>query len=200
MNFETVFSDRVDSYDPQTSEQLFPAVYFELRQLAVQRLSRRTPGQSLHPTALVSEAYLRMAGPRGAAISWQSHEQFFAVASETMRRIVIDHYRFKRSIRRGGEFSRMEIDLATLSTEPPKADLLAIDEAIDALEAVDKEKALLVKLRYFAGMNMAEAAKVLEVSVPTAERYWRYARAWLADRLKTDWGEIVRVDKCKTLS
>ena len=183
MSSVTEFLNEVNPSDSQSSEQLLQLVYRELRQLAAARLRREAPGQTLQATALVHEAYMRLVGS-GSGTIWESRAHFFAAASEAMRRIVVDNCRRKKRIKRGGEVGREEIDEANLAGEQPAVDLLAINEALDALEAIDPKKALLVKLRYFAGMTMPEAAEVLEVSVPTAERYWRYTRAWLADRLK----------------
>ena len=183
MSSVTEFLNEVNPSDSQSSERLLQLVYRELRQLAAARLRREAPGQTLQATALVHEAYMRLVGS-GSGTIWESRAQFFAAASEAMRRIVIDNCRRKKRIKHGFEVGREDIDLANLACEQPKVDVLSINEALDALEAVDPKKALLVKLRYFVGMTMPEAAEVLEVSVPTAERYWRYTRAWLADRLK----------------
>ena len=183
MSVVTKFLNEVSPADSQSAEQLLPIVYRELRLLATARLRHESPGQTLQATALVHEAYLRLIGS-GSGTTWHSRAQFFAAASEAMRRIVIDNCRRKNRVKRGAESAREHTDLDNLARERPKIDLISINEALDALELVDPKKALLVKLRYFAGMTMPEAAEVLEVSVPTAERYWRYSRAWLAHFLK----------------
>ena len=182
MSSVTEFLNEVNPAESATSERLLPLVYRELRQLAAARLRREAPGQTLQATALVHEVYMRLVGS-GSGGTWQSRTQFFAAASEAMRRIVIENYRRKNRFKRGGDVGRADIDIANLACEQPHVDLLSINEALEELEAVDPKKALLVKLRYFVGMTMAEAAEVLEVSLPTAERYWRFARAWLAVRL-----------------
>lgn len=183
MSLVTKFLNEVNPADSQSAERLLPIVYRELRQLAAARLRREAPGQTLQATALVHEVYMRLFGS-GSGTTWHSRAQFFAAASEAMRRIVIDNCRRKKRIKHGGAIDRDDIDLAYLACEQPKVDLLSINEALEALEAVDPKKALLVKLRYFAGLTMPEAAEVLEVSVPTAERNWRYSRAWLANYLQ----------------
>lgn len=184
MSLVTKFLNEVNPGDSQSTDRLLQLVYHELRNLAAARLRREAPGQTLQATALVHEAYMRLAGS-GSGVTWESRAQFFAAASEAMRRIVIDNCRRKKRIKRGGDAAREEIDLANVPCKQPNVDLLAIDEALDSLETVDPKKALLVKLRYFAGMTMPEAAEVLEVSVPTAERYWKYTRAWLANYLQS---------------
>lgn len=161
MSSVTKFLNEVNPADTHSAERLLPLVYRELRQLAAARLRREAPGQTLQATALVHEAYLRLVG-LGSGASWQSRAQFFAAASEAMRRIVVDNCRRKKRIKHGGEAVRKDIDLASLACELPSVDLLSINEALDAFEAVDSKKALLVKLRYFAGMTMPAAAEVLE--------------------------------------
>ncbi len=183
MRSETGFVQQLAPNDGRTAELLLPIVYRELRLLAASRLRRESPGQTLQATALVHEAYLRLVGSGSAPFPWKSRAQFFAAASEAMRRIVIDNHRRKKRIKRGGRVGRLDIALSSLASEQPRVDLLSLDEALNCLEAIDAKKAMLVKLRYFAGMNMAEAADVLDISKPTAERHWRFARAWLADWL-----------------
>lgn len=167
---------------PLASEELLPMVYRELKHLAKARLSSNLPDHSLQPTLLVHEVYLRLCGKK---IHWENRSHFFGAASEAMRRIVIEHYRKKQRLKWGGNYSRSCVEVENLAVEKPSSDILAIDEALTALEAVDSQKALLVKLRYFMGMTMEEAAEVLGVSKGTAERYWRYSRAWLGRRLST---------------
>jgi RNA polymerase sigma factor (TIGR02999 family) len=173
--------------DPTAAQQLLPLVYEELRKLAAQKLTQEKPGQTLQATALVHEAYLRLVDgdhPR----RWDGRGHFFAAAAEAMRRILIDSARRKRSLKAGGNRQRVDLDQAEPAIEPPPdIDLLALDEALVKLEARDKRKADLVKLRYFAGLSIEEAADALGVSTSTADNDWAYARAWL--RLEMEQGE-----------
>ncbi len=167
------------------AEQLLPLVYDELRRLAAQRLAQEKPGQTLQATALVHEAYLRVAG--GAKeLHWDSRRHFFAAAAEAMRRILIDQARRKNSDKRGGARKRMPIEEVAPLTAPggePVENLLALDEALRQLEAEDPIKAQLVKLRYFTGASLEETAQMLDISLATAKRYWVYARSWLYGKL-----------------
>ena len=165
--------------DPSAAEQLLPLVYNELRQLAAARLAHEQPGQTLQATALVHEAYLRLLGPAGAEQPWNSRRHFFAAAAEAMRRILVESARRKARIRHGGERQRVDLDSACAVSEPPSLDLLALDEALSKLAANEPAKAELVKLRFFAGLTMPEAAAALGISLATAERYWTFARSWL---------------------
>jgi RNA polymerase sigma factor (TIGR02999 family) len=164
--------------DSQAAEHLLPIVYNELRHLAARHLANEKPGQTLTATALVHEAYLRLVGmaddPR-----WKSRGHFYAAAAEAMRRILIENARRKRSLTRGGGLARYELREAELMAPEPREDLLALDVALERLAAKDKIKADLVKLRYFAGLPGAQAARALGISRATADRYWAYARAWL---------------------
>src|SRR5262245_30488523 len=175
----------IEQGDPSAAERLLPLVYDELRQLAAQRLAVEGPGHTLQPTALVHEAYLRLVNVEQAQ-RWNSRGHFFAAAAEAMRRILVDQARQRRSQRRGGAAKRHSI--ASLDPAIPAADeeLLAVDEAIERLRKLDPPKAELVKLRYFTGMTIPEAAQALGISVPTANRYWAYARAWLHEELAGD--------------
>jgi RNA polymerase sigma factor (TIGR02999 family) len=168
----------IEQGDSQAAEQLLPLVYDELRRLAAQNLAREKPGQTLTATALVHEAYLRLIGP-GDEPRWESRGHFYAAAAEAMRRILVENARRKRSLKRGGGLARQELPEADLAAPEPREDLLALDEALDRLAAKDKIKADLVKLRYFAGLTGAQAARALGISRATADRYWVYARAWL---------------------
>jgi RNA polymerase sigma factor (TIGR02999 family) len=161
--------------DPHAAAQLLPLVYDELRRLAAHKLAHEAPGQTLEPTALVHEAYLRLVGEQ----HWDGRGHFFAAAAEAMRRILVENARRKRSRKHGGECARQELDEDLLAIPEPREDLLALDEALDKLAAKDPIKAELVKLRYFAGMTAEEAAHTLGISSTTAERYWSYSRAWL---------------------
>jgi len=166
----------IERGDPRATDELLPLVYEELRLLAAQRLSRESPGQTLQATALVHEAYLRLVGdqPRG----WENRGHFFAAAAEAMRRILVENARRKRSLKRGG--GRLRTDLtAEPATEGTPEDLLALDEALQKLAQRDPLKADLVKLRYFAGLTLEEAAQALGVARSTAAEHWAYARAWL---------------------
>jgi RNA polymerase sigma factor (TIGR02999 family) len=157
---------------------LLPLVYDELRRLAAARLAAEPSGSTLQPTALVHEAYLRLVGsPEGDR--WDHRGHFFAAAAEAMRRILIDHARRKAAAKHGGAMRRQVLDPDAAPAWEPREDLLALDEALGRLEAADPEKANVVKLRYFAGLTLAEAAAALNLSERTAGRHWAYARAWL---------------------
>jgi RNA polymerase sigma factor (TIGR02999 family) len=163
-----------------------PLVYDELRKLAAQRLAHQTPGQTLQPTALVHEAYLRLVGdPEGS--TWDNRAHFFAAAAEAMRRILIDNARRKGRRKRGGGLSRRALDEAEQLTVPEvREDLLALDEALTRLTAVDPQAAQLVQLRYFAGLSIPDAARTLGVSARTADRLWAFARVWLLREVADD--------------
>jgi RNA polymerase sigma factor (TIGR02999 family) len=172
----------IEQGDPSAAEQLLPLVYDELRKLAAQRLAQEKPGQTLQATALVHEAYLRLVDVETAQ-RWDSRGHFFAAAAEAMRRILVDHARQRCSQRRGGSAKRHSLARLDPAMPAPDEELLAVDEAIERLQQFDPPKAELVKLRYFAGMTIPEAAQALGVSIPTANRYWAYARAWLHEEL-----------------
>jgi RNA polymerase sigma factor (TIGR02999 family) len=174
----------IEQGDSHAAEQLLPLVYDELRQLAAQRLTQEKAGQTLDATALVHEAYLRLVdGP--AAQNWNSRAHFFAAAAEAMRRILVDNARRKKAGKRGGGVARVDLDPAELAAHEPDDKMIALDEALAQLERQDPTKAQLVKLRYFAGLPIREAADALGISTATADRYWAYARAWL-QRAMTD--------------
>jgi RNA polymerase sigma factor (TIGR02999 family) len=168
----------LDRGDPHAAAQLLPLVYDELRRLAAARLAAEPSGNTLQPTALVHEAYLRLVGTPGGD-QWDSRGHFFAAAAEAMRRILIDQARQKATARHGGTMKRQALDPEAAASPEPREDLLALDEALDRLAAEDPLKADLVKLRYFVGMSLAEAAAALGLSQRTAGRHWAYARAWL---------------------
>ncbi|HEY7153038.1 MAG TPA: ECF-type sigma factor [Gemmataceae bacterium] len=168
--------------DPRAADQLFPLVYAELRKLAAQRLAQERPGQTLQATALVHEAWLRLAGDNPEQ-HWNSRGHFFAAAAESMRRILIEQARRKKRVRHGGGRQRIELDEACPVVLPRSDDLLALDEALTRLAARDPIRAELVKLRFFAGLTMSEAAQALGISLATAERYWTFARVWLYTEL-----------------
>ena len=173
----------IEQGDPHAAEQLLPLVYQELRQLAAQKLAQEKPGQTLQATALVHEAYLRLVGSGDASAPreqhWNSRGHFFAAAAEAMRRILVDTARSKRAKKRDGGRRRVEIPVDELAARQDDQKLLALDEALAKLEQQHPPKAQLVKLRYFAGLSIREAAETLGISTATADRYWAYARAWL---------------------
>jgi RNA polymerase sigma factor (TIGR02999 family) len=168
----------INTGDPRAAEQLLPLVYDELRKLAAQRLAQETPGQTLQPTALVHEAYLRLVAG-DANQPWDCRGHFFAAAAEAMRRILVERARHKKSLKAGGASQRVELADVEPALGPPDDDLLALDEALAKLEAHDPRKAELVKLRFFAGLTNEQAAHVLGISTSTADNDWAYARSWL---------------------
>ena len=172
----------VEQGDPHAAGQLLPLVYDELRKLAAQRLSHEAPGQTLQPTALVHEAYLRLVGAEQAQ-HWNSRGHFFAAAAEAMRRILVESARRKKRGKHGGGRERVELDLANLPTRMSSDELLALDEALEQLQHHDPVKARLVTLRYFGGLTIEQASEVLQISRVTAHRYWTYARAWLHQQM-----------------
>jgi len=181
MNEVTRILDQIQQGEPHAAEQLLSLVYDELRALAAHKLAQEKPGQTLQATALVHEAYLRLVDVERAQ-QWDSRGHFFAAAAEAMRRILIDQARRKRSQKRGGSMRRVELDGGALLAgpdDPAAEDLLALDEALAQFEIEDPLKARLVKLRYFAGLSLQEAAKALGISAATAKRHWIYARSWL---------------------
>ena len=183
MNNEvTSILSAIEQGDPQAAEQLLPLVYDELRRLAARKLAREKPGQTLQATALVHEAYLRLVDTERAQC-WSSRRHFFSAAAEAMRRILIDSARRKRRPKHGGDRHRLDLDDAGDAIAPPVADLLALDEALEKLATEDKDSADLVKLRYFAGLSLAEAAEALGLPARTAGRRWAYARAWLSEEI-----------------
>ena len=164
--------------DRVAAANLLPIVYAELRKLAAIRMAREVHPHTLQPTALVHEAYLRLIGPTDD-IRWDNAGHFFAAAAEAMRRILVDAARRKAALRHGGDHDRVELQPELAATSEIREDLMALDEALVRLQAVDSVKAELVKLRYFAGLTLPEAAKALGLSERTAGRHWAFARAWL---------------------
>jgi len=179
MSHLTVILAQLETGDARAADRLLPLVYEELRRLAARKMARENPGQTLQATALVHEAWLRLGGDQQA--DWRSRTHFLAAAAEAMRRILIDNARRKRAVRHGGQAERAELDPDSLELDAGMDDeqLLALHEALDRLAAHDAVKADLVKLRFFAGLTLPEAAKALDLSETTAKRYWAYARAWL---------------------
>lgn len=183
----TEILNAIQAGDGQAAEQLLPLVYSELRDLAARRLAREKPGQTLEPTALVHEAYLRLVGENQPA--WNGRKHFLATAAEAMRRILIDIARRKQGPKQGGHLRRVDANLDLLVTDPASIDLLALDEALARLDAESCIRAELVKLRFFAGLTVPEAADVLGISIATAERYWTYSKAWLYAELTEEVGK-----------
>jgi len=184
----TQILSRIESGDATAAEQLLPLVYDELRRLAARRLAQEKPGQTLQATALVHEAYVRLVDGHQAQ-HWNSRGHFFAAAAEAMRRILVDQARHKLSQRRGGNFQRVELSSVEPEAPANQLDVLALDEALDQLAARDPRAAELVKLRFFAGLTVSEAAAALAVSIATAENDWAYAKSWLRLQLSTTAGE-----------
>jgi RNA polymerase sigma factor (TIGR02999 family) len=178
MSDVTHLLNAVGQGDPHAASRLLPLLYQELRRLAGQKLAREAPGQTLDPTALVHEAYLRLVG-KGPPRHWDGRGHFFAAAAEAMRRILVETSRRKRGPKHGGGRRRVDVDPDHLSTEEGPVDLLALDDALTRLAQEAPARAGLVKLRFFAGLTMPEAAAVLGISLATAERHWAYARTWL---------------------
>jgi RNA polymerase sigma factor (TIGR02999 family) len=173
--------------DAHAADRLFPLVYDELRKLAAEKMAQEKPGQTLQATALVHEAYLRLVSVQKAQ-HWDSRGHFFAACAEAMRRILIDQARRRRSQKRGGGMRRVDLDAGALLAAPQDQaddDLLALDDALRQFEAEEPLKARLVKLRYFAGLSLQEAAEALGISVATAKRHWIYARSWLYGKVRS---------------
>jgi RNA polymerase sigma factor (TIGR02999 family) len=182
MNDVTQILDQIQHGDPQAAADLLPLVYAELRRLAAAQLAREKPGQTLDATALVHEAYLRLVGPADEN-RWQSRGHFFAAAAEAMRRILVELARRKRRKKREGDRVRVSLDAVAPATAAPDDELLAVDEALSKLAIADPTAAELVKLRYFGGLSIPQAAEALGMGARSADRLWAYARAWLLDAL-----------------
>jgi RNA polymerase sigma factor (TIGR02999 family) len=172
----------IEQGDAKAADKLLPLVYEELRKLAAHRMANEAAGQTLQPTALVHEAWMRLVG-RGNP-KFQNRAHFFAAAAEAMRRVLIDNARRKRALRHGGGQQRVNFEQAELASAIDDEQLLAVNEALDKLAEQNKVEAELVKLRYFVGMTIEEAAEVLDMSARTADNYWAHARAWLFRALK----------------
>lgn len=180
MSQVTQILDAARNGDKHAAERLLPLVYAELRRLAASKMALEAPGQTLQPTALVHEAWLRLAGKE----HWNDRTHFFAAAAEAMRCILVDNARRKRSARHGGGRLRIELPELAAPFATNEHRLLAVNEVLQKFAALDPQKAELVKLRYFVGMTNEEAAEVLDISLATAKRYWAYARAWLAAEIR----------------
>ena len=174
----------IEHGDAKEADKLLPLVYEELRRLAAHKMSRESPGQTLQATALVHEAYIRLVGLETR--NWKGRTHFFTAAAEAMRRILIDNARRKKSLKHGGGHQMVNLDDAELAIEEPSEDIVALDEALEKLAVEDPVKANLVKLRYFAGLSIEQAAEILGISRATAERYWSYARVWLYHQTSKD--------------
>jgi RNA polymerase sigma factor (TIGR02999 family) len=178
----------IEQGDPEAASRLLPLVYAELRQLAAQKLAGEPSGQTLQPTALVHEAYLRLtasAGGESPEPRWENRGHFFAAAAEAMRRILVEQARRKQAVKHGGGRRRLPLAEFHRVTESPE-DLLDLDEALTRLAAEEPDKARLVQLRFFAGLSTPDAAAALGISVASAERWWTFARAWLFGELQGD--------------
>jgi RNA polymerase sigma factor (TIGR02999 family) len=176
----------IEHGDPKAAGQLLPLVYEELRRLAARQLAPERTGHTLSATALVHEAYLRLVDADGEVARWNSRGHFFSAAAESMRGILVDSARRKRAFKRGGAAARMPLEEATLRAPELEHDLLALDEALTRLEQQHPPLAEIIKLRYFAGLTMPEAAEALGISLRTAERNWTYARAWLLQAITAE--------------
>jgi RNA polymerase sigma factor (TIGR02999 family) len=178
MNDVTRILSAIEQGHSGAAESLLPLVYDELRKLAAQKLAQEKPGQTLQATALVHEAYLRLVD-RQTAQQWDSRGHFFAAAAEAMRRILVENARRKAGPKAGGDHQRVALGAIELPVEGPRVDLIALDEALTALEARDRRKADLVRLRFFAGLTIEQAAEALGISAATANNDWSYAKGWL---------------------
>jgi RNA polymerase sigma factor (TIGR02999 family) len=178
MNDVTRILSAIDKGEPHATDELLPLVYDELRRLAAQKLARESPGQTLQPTALVHEAYLRLVDTTQVQ-RWNSRGHFFAAAAEAMRRVLVERARHKRSLKAGGDRRRRDLVEVEAPDAGPNVDLLALNEALEKLERQDKRQAEVVKLRYFAGLTVDQAALALGISSSMADIDWAYARCWL---------------------
>ena len=173
--------------EPSAASELLPLVYGELRRLAAHKMAQEAPGHTLQPTALVHEAWLRLVTPEQQP-HFQNRAHFFGAAAEAMRRILVDRAREKKALKRGGDWERVELESVEVHSPMPDDELLALDEALDRLAAVDTRAAEMVKLCFFVGLTQEEAARELGVSVSTAERIWAFARAWLLREVRKERG------------
>jgi RNA polymerase sigma factor (TIGR02999 family) len=181
MSEVTQILQSIEAGDKMAAGQLLPLVYEELRKLAASKMSRENPGQTLQPTALVHEAWLRLSGDDSA--KWRGQSHFFAAAAESMRRILIDNARRKRAARHGGGLAHKELLESALAAPAQDDELLAMNDALEKFAIIDSQKAELVKLHYFAGLTFEEIAAALGISVSTAKRWWEFARAWLFNEI-----------------
>ena len=191
MSDVTRILNAIEQGDAKATDELLPLVYEELRLLAAQKLSHEPPGQTLQATALVHEAYIRLIGDEPQ--NWNSRGHFFAAAAEAMRRILVENARQKRGLKYGGRLQRVDLDDIVVgeTNEHVADDLILLDEALAKFAKTDRLKADLVKLRYFAGLTIQQAAQALNISHATAERHWDYARSWLHTEIKQRRGTTV---------
>lgn len=182
MSEVTHILERAQAGDLQAADELLPLVYEELRKLAAAKMASEAPGHTLQPTALVHEAWLRLTGDQGQ--KWNGRAHFFGAAAEAMRRILIENARRKRALRHGGGQARLDINEIEIAATGKDDELLAVSDALEKFAARDEQKAELVKLRYFVGLTTQEAAEVLGISVPTADRWWNFSRAWLFEEIE----------------
>jgi RNA polymerase sigma factor (TIGR02999 family) len=182
MNDITRVLESAQNGEPGAAEELLPLVYEELRRLAAHKMANEAAGQTLQPTALVHEAWLRLVGDQNQ--QWHGRGHFFGAAAEAMRRILVENGRRKRAARHGGGQAKLDIQEIELAAPAPDDELLAVNDALDKLAVRDKRKAELVKLRYFIGLTTEEAAQVLGISVATADRWWNFSRAWLYEEIE----------------
>lgn len=184
MSDVTRIFDRIQRGDSQAADELLPLIYDELRRLAAAKMAREQPGQTLQPTALVHEAWLRLGGDQQPV--WQNRAHFFGAAAEAMRRILIDRARQRQVRQASGLAEPEELHETRIESRTPDAELLALHEVIDQLARLDASAARLVKLRYFAGLSMAEATETMGLSLRQAERLWTFAKAWLRDAIRRE--------------
>jgi RNA polymerase sigma factor (TIGR02999 family) len=182
VNDVTQLLERAGKGDGKAAEELLPLVYQELRRLAAYKMANEAAGQTLQPTALVHEAWLRLIGNQNQ--EWNGRAHFFGAAAEAMRRILVENGRRKRAARHGGGKAKLDVQEIELAAPAKDEELLAVNDALEKFALWDKKKAELVKLRYFVGLTSEEAAQVLGISVPTADRWWNFSRAWLYEELE----------------
>jgi len=175
--------DAIEQGDPKAAAELLPLVYEELRKLAAHKMANEAAGQTLQPTALVHEAWLRVSGPHQQ--HFQNRAHFFAAAAEAMRRILVENARRKRRLRHGGGQARVELEESAIAALANDDKILLVDEALENLEAEDPLQARVVKLRFFTGLSNAEVATALSISEKTVQRYWAHAKAWLFDHIRS---------------
>jgi len=186
MSGVTQILDRVQQGDPRAADELLPLVYDELRRLAAVKMASQPAGQTLQATALVHEAWLKLTA--GEQTTWQDRQHFFRTAAEAMRQILIDRARKRLSLKRGGNLPRVNVDDLELAVPPKEEVLLQLNEALEELKTLSPERAEIVKLRFFGGFNESEIADLLQLSERTVQRQWRYARAWLFERIAAEPG------------
>jgi len=174
----------IEQGNARAADELLPLVYEELRRLAAQKMLQERPGQTLQATALVHEAYIRLVGSNDG--NWSGRTHFFAAAAEAMRRILIENARRKQRLKHGADRQKIDLQDASIAIEEPSENIIALDEALSKLALEDPVKAELVKMRYFAGLTIEQAAKILNISRATADRYWSYSRAWLFDEINKE--------------